>query len=141
MYQILGLEIPKGYSDTVSSIEFELKWDSFYLDAWWSLFFINLYVFGSGTFWVSFINFPKIEDEKNRILLSSLLIFVTCFLEIVDIWSDYKYLMTYMHYNSFVIYFLTLTLFSPFFIALALNYNKPKCVRRTLIQYFQLSKI
>ena len=124
---------PKDYSATPTSIEFEIKYDTFYLDAWWSLFFINLYVFGYGTFWVSFINFPKINDEKDRVWYSSLLIFVTCFLEILDIWSDYKYLVTYLHYSSFVIYFLTLTLFSPFFIALAINFNKPRPVRRTLI--------
>ena len=92
------MEFKPDYSAT-HSIELEFKYDSFYLDAWWTLFFINLYVFGSGTFWISFINFPKIEDEKNRKLLSSVLIFVTCFLEIADIYSDYKFLVTYTHFN------------------------------------------
>ena len=36
---------------------------------------------------------------------------------------------------------LVLTLIAPFFIALAINFNKPKWILRTLIQYFHLSKI
>ena len=115
-------------------------WSSFYLDDWWWLFFCNLYLFGFGVFIVFFIHFPKIDyhdDEKYQGRLKKCLyrifIFVLMFLEIFDVYSDYLYFDTFMHHNSYITYFLFLTLIAPFILALGVNFNKPSWILRTFI--------
>ena len=120
----------------------DIMYNSFYMDAWWSQYIPNVVLFGLANFTLFFVSFTtdsKLHEEEScRDKLGGILI---CFIQIFDIYSDYNYYVSFLQYNVWVNYLLFFTLVAPFFIALIINFNKTKWVRRTIIQFLHLNKL
>ena len=98
--------------------------ESYFFDKWWTNYMLNLLAFSFGVFFYFYVNYPKPpehdEDESYGYIVGSL---IFSFLEFLDIFSDWSYLVMFIHYNRIINIMLYFTWLMPFLVALIINVN------------------